>query len=188
MNLTRHDRDVHISRERMREARAREGANASSTGVDRNENTCAGRTERTYFLERRPFLASFGWSFERTVRRGPPFFYHTSRPPFPRLMRRHSSSRPHGSSATSFSRTSSQTIALGVRAAFGDTPSATVGESWYGAHTTLSSQAGRRRAAFCYPTNAAVLYDRVQDRPSDAGARHERSSPSRRAGGVSSTS
>ena len=68
------------------------------------------------------------------------------------------------------------------------TPSATVGESWYGAHTTLSNQAGRRRAAFCYPTNAAVLYDRVQDRPSNAGARHERSSPSRRAGGVSSTS
>ena len=59
--------------------------------------------------------------------------------------------------ATSSSRTSSQTIALGVRAAFGDTPSATVGESWYGAHTTLSNQAGRRRAAFCYPTNAAVL-------------------------------
>ena len=90
--------------------------------------------------------------------------------------------------ATSSSRTSSQTIALGVRAAFGDTPSATVGESWYGAHTTLSSQAGRRRAAFCYPTNAAVLYDRVQDRPSDAGARYERSSPSRRAGSVSPTS
>ena len=90
--------------------------------------------------------------------------------------------------ATSSSRTSSQIIALGVRAAFGDTPSATVGESWYGAHTTLSNQAGRRRAAFCYPTNAAVLYDRVQDRPSDAGARYERSSPSRRAGSVSPTS
>ncbi len=77
---------------------------------------------------------------------------------------------------------------LGVRAAFGDTPSATVGESWYGAHTTLSNQVGRRRAALCYPTNAAVLYDRVQDRPSDAGARNERSSPSRRAGGVFPTS
>ena len=90
--------------------------------------------------------------------------------------------------ATSSSRTSSQTIALGVRAAFGDTPSATVGESWCGAHTTLSNQVGRRRAAFCYPTNAAVLYDRAQDRPSDAGARHERSSRSRRAGSVSPTS
>ena len=90
--------------------------------------------------------------------------------------------------ATSRSRTSSQTIALGVRAAFGDAPSATVGESWYRTHTTLSDQVGRRRAAFCYPTNAAVLYDRAQDRPSDAGARHERSSPSRRAGSVSTTS
>ena len=90
--------------------------------------------------------------------------------------------------ATSSSRTSSQTIALGVRAAFGDTPSATVGESWYGAHTTFSNQVGRRRADLCYPTNAALLYDRSQDRPSDAGARHERSSPSRRAGSVAPTS
>ncbi len=40
--------------------------------------------------------------------------------------------------ATSGSRTSSQTIALGVRAAFGDTPSATVGESWYDVRPTLS--------------------------------------------------
>lgn len=39
--------------------------------------------------------------------------------------------------ATSRSRTSSQTIALGVRAAFGDTPSATVGECWYDVRPTL---------------------------------------------------
>ena len=41
--------------------------------------------------------------------------------------------------ATSSPRTSSQTIALGVRAAFGDTPSATVGESWYDVRRTFST-------------------------------------------------
>ena len=41
---------------------------------------------------------------------------------------------------------------------------------------------------FLLPNECSGTYDRVQDRPSDAGARNERSSPSRRAGDVFPTS